>query len=82
MKKKTKQNIHVIIYLIQNCSNEFIGKYSKPAISSIPMYDVDELNGIDLLTKLTIWSNNRMYMALANASSASCASWNFNGTLR
>ena len=39
---------------MQNCSNEFIGKYSKPAISRIPIYDIDELNGIDLLTKLTI----------------------------
>jgi hypothetical protein len=31
-----------------------IGKYSKPAISRIPIYDIDELNGMDLFTKLTI----------------------------
>jgi hypothetical protein len=47
----------------------------------MPIYVFDELNGIDLLTKLTIWSNNRIYIALANASRALWASWNFNGTL-
>jgi hypothetical protein len=44
----------MINYLIQNCSNEFIGKYSKPAISRIPIYDIDELNGIDLFINETI----------------------------